>query len=150
MIPTFGAALLGIFAGPGIRPAVGHLTEASQPGDPLPTYAAPLAFVENRGHWPSDVRYLSGMCQTRLAALSAEHDGSLTLDTAAGPIRQVQGMSWQFLESSGTRSVPCRIRLVDELSFTFVVENRNPSLPLQIDPGLVWSTYLGSGNNGGT
>jgi hypothetical protein len=75
-------------------------------------------------------------------------DGELCMETALGPVAHARGASWEVLPNGEQRVIECRERVLGDRSFGFEVEGRDSSLPLVIDPGIVWSTYLGS--SGGT
>jgi len=77
-------------------------------------------------------------------ALRLGDDGSLTLETATGPIRQVPGRSWQVLPSGARRDIDVRFEIRGDRRFGFTTEGIDPALPLVIDPELLWSTYFGS------
>lgn len=70
-------------------------------------------------------------------------DGSLVLETVGGPLRQPAAQAWENLPDGSRRTLACSFRLVGTDSFGLAVEGRDPSLPLVVDPGLFWSTYLG-------
>ena len=73
-------------------------------------------------------------------------DGSLLLQTSNGPLRQTPPVTWEELPGGERRRVECRFRRIDGGRYGFVVPRRDQSLPLVIDPGLEWSTYLGGDN----
>ena len=84
------------------------------------------------------VLHLSGAGPLALRA-----DGALVAATAAGELVQCIPASWQ-VEADGSRCpVAARFRLIDRERFGFVVDGRDPRLPLVIDPALTYSTYLG-------
>src|SRR5689334_10640156 len=72
-----------------------------------------------------------------------EADGSLRLDTTRGTLRQSPPRSWHELPDGRRRFVQGRFRKIDDRRYGFEVDGRDPALPLVIDPGLVWSTFLG-------
>ena len=72
-----------------------------------------------------------------------EDDGSLRLDTKSGALRQSAPTSWEELPDGRRRMVASRFREIDEQRYGFEVDDRDPRWPLVIDPGLVWSTFLG-------
>lgn len=78
-------------------------------------------------------------------ALEVADDGSLMLRTANGSLRQALPRTWEVLPGGETRAVECRFRKIDAQRYGFDAPGRNRSLPLVIDPGLEWSTYLGGG-----
>jgi hypothetical protein len=71
-------------------------------------------------------------------------DGNeLLMGTPAGILRQTAPVAWQEA-SDGTRSsLTCRFRLIDGQRYGFEVEDRDPDQRLIVDPGIIWSTYLG-------
>ena len=75
-----------------------------------------------------------------------EADGTLVLETAAGPLRQTAPLTWEELPDGSTRRLESRFRKIDAERYTFEVPGRDRSLPLVIDPGLEWSTFLGGSN----
>ena len=75
-----------------------------------------------------------------------EADGSLVLETAAGPLRQSAPITWEELPDGTTRRLESRFRKIDAQRYSFEVPGRDSSLPLVIDPGLEWSTFLGGSN----
>lgn len=89
----------------------------------------------------ADLAQVVVRCEGTLG-LWLDEDGGLVIETALGPLGQPLGISWQ--EKGGVRlEVPLRYRRIDAERFGFEVDLRDPSLPLVIDPQLVWSTYLG-------
>ncbi len=83
--------------------------------------------------------------------LELGEDGSLLMHTELGTLRQSPPKSEVLLPSGEKREVPVHFRIVDEDHFGFESPGRDCSLDLRIDPGLVWSTYLGSsGSLGGS
>ncbi len=71
--------------------------------------------------------------------LHLDGDGSLVLDT----VRQSAPRSWEELPDGRLRTRASRFRQIDGQRYGFEVEDRDPTRPLVIDPGLVWSTFLG-------
>lgn len=70
--------------------------------------------------------------------------GELEASTAAGPLRFTAPYAYQET-GSGRRAIPAAYE-VDGTAYGFRVEDRDPSLPLVIDP-LLASTYLGRGSD---
>ena len=70
-------------------------------------------------------------------------DGSLMLRTANGSLRQTPPRTWEVLPNGETRLVECRFRKIDARRYGFESPARNRDLPLVVDPGLEWATYLG-------
>ncbi|HEX8492145.1 MAG TPA: hypothetical protein VF658_04835 [Pyrinomonadaceae bacterium] len=78
--------------------------------------------------------------------LEVAGDGSLILQTAAGLLRQTPPVTWEELPGGKRRAIECRFRKIDARRYGFEVSGQSGTLPLVIDPGLEWSTYLGGGN----
>lgn len=70
-------------------------------------------------------------------------DGSLILQTALGPIVQQPAVSWSTDRNGRRTPVSVRYVAAGERSFGFRTEAEYRRQPLTIDPGLVWSSYLG-------
>jgi hypothetical protein len=70
-------------------------------------------------------------------------DGSLLLKTAHGTLRQSPPKTWEVLPSGARRPINSYFRILDQRRYSFSVPDRDPSLPLVIDPGLDWATFLG-------
>ncbi|HYG82923.1 MAG TPA: hypothetical protein VD861_21175, partial [Pyrinomonadaceae bacterium] len=81
------------------------------------------------------------------ARLEVAADGSLLIHTSHGPLRQTPPTTWEELPNGERRPVVCRFRQIDARRYGFTVEGRDHSLPLVIDPGLEWATYLGGGGH---
>ena len=77
------------------------------------------------------------------SGMRVDADGALIIDTAAGPLRQTPPTTWEILPDGGHRPVDCRFRIVDGSRYGFAAPARDGSLPLVVDPGLEWGTYLG-------
>ena len=75
--------------------------------------------------------------------LRIEDDGALALDAKSGTLRQSPPVSWEELPGGHRRFVASRFRRIDDHRYGFDVDERDPSRPLVIDPGIVWSTFLG-------
>jgi hypothetical protein len=75
--------------------------------------------------------------------LEIDPDGSLVLATPFGPLRQKPPLAWQETAAGERIPVECRYRKVDEILYTFDIPELNPDDSLVIDPGLVWSSFLG-------
>jgi hypothetical protein len=80
------------------------------------------------------------------ARLEVAADGSLIVQTAGGPLRQAPPVTWEELPGGERRALECRFRKIDARRYGFEVIGRSDELPLVIDPGLEWATYLGGGN----
>jgi hypothetical protein len=80
------------------------------------------------------------------SGLEVADDGSLIVQTAAGPLRQTPPVTWEELPNGERRTLYCRFKKIDARRYGFEVAGRDRNLPLVIDPGLEWATYLGGGN----
>lgn len=81
-----------------------------------------------------------------VAGIEIAADGGLILQTAAGPLRQTAPVTWEELPDGTTRRLESRFRKIDAERYGFLVPHRTHALPLVIDPGLEWSTFLGGSN----
>jgi len=79
--------------------------------------------------------------------LALGKDGSLVMETALGPITQKPPATWYVLPSGERKQAQARYRVMDGKRYGFEVPDLEPELALVIDPGLVWSTFLGGNNN---
>ena len=71
-------------------------------------------------------------------------DGSLVIDTAAGPLTQPPPTTYELALSGERNRVACSFVILGKDRFGFSAPARDPALELLLDPGLVFSTYLGS------
>jgi hypothetical protein len=78
--------------------------------------------------------------------LALAPDGSLVVQTAAGGLQETAPVAWQVSATGAKQLVASSFRILDAQDFGFTASGRDPSLPLVVDPGLNWSTFLG-GNN---
>lgn len=79
--------------------------------------------------------------------LRIDADGSLVAMTRFGELRQDAPITWME-NSDGTRTdVKCQFTLVDGNRFGFIAPDRDPSLPLVVDPGITYGSYLGGSAN---
>ncbi|HKY05498.1 MAG TPA: hypothetical protein VJQ56_11440, partial [Blastocatellia bacterium] len=79
------------------------------------------------------------------SAIEIAEDGSLILQTQSGPLRQTPPVTWEELPNGERRAVECRFRKIDDHSYGFDADRPDDNLPLVVDPGLEWATYLGGG-----
>ena len=70
-------------------------------------------------------------------------DGSLVIETAVGPLTQPVPRTWQVGADGTKQEVACRYVRLASNRFGFVVAGRDRAARLTIDPGLIWSTFLG-------
>jgi hypothetical protein len=78
-----------------------------------------------------------------IRGLAMEPDGALMLEAGPKWIRQPPPVSWQELPTGERRAVACAYVPMGTRAFGFDCPDRDPGLPLVVDPELVWSTYLG-------
>jgi hypothetical protein len=116
-----------------------------------------LVLREEHGALEYDVIVAPGVDLAQLVVRCLGVDGieqadgaSLLLHTPAGPLRQLLGKSWEVLANGERRDLSLRWRLLDRERFGFDAPDRDPSLALVIDPGLLWSTYIGGPDGLGT
>jgi hypothetical protein len=74
-------------------------------------------------------------------------DGSLILCVGDEPLRQTAPTTWEELPDGTKRPIACRFRKINEQHYGFETPGRDPHLPLVIDPGLEWATYVGGAAN---
>ncbi len=75
-------------------------------------------------------------------------DGNaLVLETRLGPMRMPAPLSWEEGPSGEMSLITCRYVLRGDDRFGFEVSGRRPGWALTVDPGLVWSTFLGGMGN---
>lgn len=108
---------------------------------------------ENDGHLEYDLLCASGADLTDLVVeaagadkLSIAGDGSLVIDTQIGPITQPRPKTWECLPDGSRRVVWCDYLLLGDRCFGFVAPGWSGVHSLVIDPGLLWSTFLGGGS----
>jgi hypothetical protein len=75
--------------------------------------------------------------------LRLDAEGGLVFETTLGEIRQPAPKTWEVGPGGEERGVECRHVLLDSDRFGFEARRWNPSSALVIDPGLVYSTFLG-------
>ena len=84
-----------------------------------------------------------GMAYAGATSLAVTPDGSLRVDTPRGPLTDTAPVAWQTI--AGRRvDVPVRYRLRGGTRYGFALGAHDPSRPLTIDPGIVYSTFLGA------
>lgn len=87
---------------------------------------------------------LSGVVIRCEGARSLEvKEGELLVGTAFGELRQPLPRTWEVLPCGRRRPVACSFRVIGEEAFGFSAPGRDRDLPLVVDPGLVWSGFLG-------
>lgn len=91
----------------------------------------------------ADASQIAVTCEGAFA-LELEPDGSLSVHTPAGILRQSPPRALILSAGLDARAVECRFRILDTDRFGFEVPVLSPGERLAIDPALVWSTYLGA------
>jgi hypothetical protein len=101
---------------------------------------------EDRGTLAYDVLLAAGadldqvVVRSRGSKLRLARDGGLTI---APGLHQRAPVAWEVLPDGQRQPVESRFRLLGADRYGFAVERVDPALPLVIDPGLEWSTFLG-------
>jgi len=75
--------------------------------------------------------------------VALDADGQLVLETSAGRLRQTPPDTSEVLPNGESRRVESRFRIIDRHHYGFDAPGRDASLPLVVDPGLVWSSFTG-------
>lgn len=108
-----------------------------------------LVFRDHRRELEYDVLVAPGADLASLAFRCRGHrtlrlaaDGSLVVGLAQGQVVQQPPRSWYELPDGGRLPVAVRFRPVDGDAYGFAVDGPRPDLPLVIDPGLAWSTFV--------
>jgi len=82
-------------------------------------------------------------------SLRLGEDGSLLIETAIGTLRQPPPVTWSVGSEGERQALVCRYRILEGGRFGFEVPQWDGLSRLVIDPGIIWSTYLGgSGMDG--
>lgn len=90
----------------------------------------------------ADVEQVRIACEG-VDGLQVTEGGGLLLHTACGDLRQSPPTTWCELPDGTRRALECRAVQLGENCFGFSLAERDPALPVVIDPGLGWATYLG-------
>ena len=77
------------------------------------------------------------------SSLEVDADGGLLVRTAGGLLRQTHPATFETRPDGTTHPVASTFRIIDAQRYGFDVPERDASLPLVIDPGIVWSTLTG-------
>jgi len=75
-----------------------------------------------------------------------DEDGALVMGTALGPVRQPMPKTWQVGIDGEHQEVLCSYVLFDDTRFGFTAPEWDRKHALVVDPGLIWSTFLGGGS----
>ncbi|MFN0058499.1 MAG: hypothetical protein ACKVX7_08580 [Planctomycetota bacterium] len=70
-------------------------------------------------------------------------DGTLRIETAAGVLEQPPPDAWQMDAIGACTPIGCEFRILDAHRFGFWGDAPAAGSALFVDPGLIWSTYLG-------
>ncbi|MCI0589469.1 MAG: hypothetical protein L0323_21855 [Planctomycetes bacterium] len=90
----------------------------------------------------ADVAQVRVRCEG-VDGIDLQDDGSLHLRTPLGTLRQSAPVTWRVMPDGARRPVRSAVRLLGGTRFGFGVADAEPDLPLVIDPGLEWSTFVG-------
>ncbi len=71
-------------------------------------------------------------------------NNQLYVATSVGDVKELYPYSYQFDKVKGRTDVQCKYEIVNGNTVKFKVKNYDPSLPLVIDPTLIFSTFSGS------
>ena len=123
-------------------------------------YVSPLPGVDLRaytkdGHFEYDLILAPG---TDLSPIEFEvqgadgirlrADGALVIETPIGPLVQPAPKTWQTSPSGEQQLVSCSYVITGDASFGFSVIGWDQTHQLTVDPGLIWSTFLGGSGKG--
>ncbi len=75
--------------------------------------------------------------------IAIDNSGDLVLETELGPIRMGLPTSWTVAADGATSPVESSYHRLDNQRFGFTLSGREEALPVVIDPGVEWSTYVG-------
>jgi hypothetical protein len=78
-----------------------------------------------------------------LDGLEVDGHGGLSMHSARGVLRQTPPVTWSVLPSGERRPLGCTFVVLDETRFGFRLADHDADLPVVVDPGLEWATYLG-------
>ncbi len=74
-------------------------------------------------------------------------DGALVIETEMGAVRQPVPETWETGPTGERHPVTCSYELRGAGAFGFAAPTRSMALPLVVDPGLVWASYVGASLN---
>ena len=72
-------------------------------------------------------------------------DGTLVIETPLGPVHQPVPKTWQIMADGRREPVSCAYVVLSANRFMFVAPTWDRERRLVIDPGLIYSTFLGGG-----
>jgi hypothetical protein len=107
-----------------------------------------LELRDREGYLKYDIFVAPGADLSRIVvslngAAEAQLDSEeLIIRTSAGELKHHRPLSWQ-VTPDGMQVLEVRYRVLDSQRFGFEAPDRDPRLPLVIDPELTWSTYWG-------
>ncbi|MEW6745176.1 MAG: SBBP repeat-containing protein [Planctomycetota bacterium] len=76
-------------------------------------------------------------------SLGLDEEGTLVVETAAGPLKQPRPCTYEVGPSGAREAVECSYRVLGADRFGFDVPGRDLERALVIDPGLLYATFLG-------
>lgn len=82
-----------------------------------------------------------------IEGMHVDGDGSLVMTTVVGAVHMPAPMSWETGPSGEKRLIACHYEVRGTHRFGFVAPERQAGWALVVDPGLVWSTYIGGSNS---
>lgn len=83
------------------------------------------------------------MSVTGIERMYLDDAGALVMETTLGPVHMPAPTTWEEAPSGERNPVLCKYVLRGENRFGFEVNGRQPGWTLTVDPGLVWSTFVG-------
>ena len=104
---------------------------------------------EHDGHFEFDLLLAPGAdldrCEVRVegAKLDVDASGALVMTTPLGAVHMPEPVSWEVGPAGERIPVVCSYVLRGQHGFGFEARDRRAERALVVDPGLVWSTYLG-------
>ena len=105
---------------------------------------------EHAGHFEYDLLLQPGadLAPVEIAVEGIERmrvdtDGALVFETHIGPVRMPVPLSWEVGPAGEQQPIACRYALRGTNRFGFEAPGRQPGWALVVDPGLVWSTFVG-------
>lgn len=78
--------------------------------------------------------------------LTLDNQGNLIITTKAGKVIDEKPFAYQIINETVVQ-VDARFKLINTITYGFSISEYNPANPLIIDPGLLYSTYLGGADD---